>query len=208
MLRSRELALFFCTLRLSSSISAQAPKPPIPGTPAPSIAIVDFNNAVLGTDEAQRALNVLEKKYYPREQQLKKLNDDVETTKKVLNDSTTKLTDSERNQRIQDLSTKEKQLQRQAEDLKNDSQSDSQQIFQGVAQKVYMFLQDYAQQHAYSAVVERGTDAAPVVWYAANNMDITDQLIKAYNLKSVVGPTSLPDKPAASHSEGVIRKNP
>jgi len=53
-----------------------------------------------------------------------------------------------------------------------------------VAQKVYAFLQAYAQQHSYAVVVERGSDAAPVVWYAAANLDITADLIKAYNAQS------------------------
>jgi len=106
------------------------------------------------------------------------------------------------------LNTKDKQLQREAEDFKNDSQQDSQQAFQRVAQKMYSFLQEYAQQHGYSAVLERGTDSAPVVWYATNNMDITDQLTKAYNVRPGASATSLPDKPAASHPQGTSLKKP
>jgi outer membrane protein len=33
-------------------------------------------------------------------------------------------------------------------------------------------------------VIERGSDAYPVVWYAATNLDITDELIKAYNAQA------------------------
>ncbi len=70
------------------------------------------------------------------------------------------LSDPERATRARSLESKEKELQRQAEDFKNDSQSESQQVFQRVAQKVYAFLQTYSQQHGYSAVIERGSDAA------------------------------------------------
>ena len=99
--------------------------------------------------------------------------------------------------RQRSLESKEKQLQRQAEDFKNDSESESQQVFQRVAQKVYAFLQAYAQQHGYSAVIERGSDAAPVVWFAAADMDITDQLVKAYNAQSPgsAAKPALPDTP-------------
>ena len=64
---------------------------------------------------------------------------------------------------------------------------------------MYSFLQEYAPQHGYSAVLERGTDAAPVVWYATNNIDITDQLTKAYNVRQGASVANLPDKPAAGH---------
>jgi outer membrane protein len=77
-----------------------------------------------------------------------------------------------------------KQLQRQTEDLRQDSQAESQQVFQRVAQKVFEFLQTYAQQRGYSAVIERGSDTSPVVWYVADSLDITDQLIKAYDAQS------------------------
>ncbi len=208
MLRSRTLALISPTLMMVAPLFAQTPGASVSNPPPSSIVTVSFNNAVLGTAEAQRDLGALQKKYSPREQQFQKLNDDVEASKKLLADSTAKLSESEKNQRLQDLNTKDKQLQREAEDFKNDSQQDSQQAFQRVAQKMYAFLQEYAQQHGYSAVLERGTDAAPVVWYATNNMDITDQLTKAYNVRPGASATSLPDKPAASRPQGTSLKKP
>lgn len=54
--------------------------------------------------------------------------------------------------------------------------------------------QDFSQQHGYAAVLERGTESAPVVWYAASNVDITEQLIKAYDTKNGIGASSLPNK--------------
>lgn len=208
MLRSRTLALVFPTLMMVTPLLAQTPGTSPGNPPASSIVTISFNNAVLGTAEAQRDLGALQKKYSPREQQLQKLNNDIEASRKLLADSTAKLSESEKNQRLQDLNTKDKQLQRDSEDFKNDSQQDSQQAFQRVAQKMYSFLQEYAPQHGYSAVLERGTDAAPVVWYAANNVDITDQLTKAYNLRPGASATGLPDKPAASHPQPSSPKKP
>jgi outer membrane protein len=169
---------------------------------------VNFNAAVLGTAEAQRSMGALQKKYTPREQELQKLDDDIEATKKSLNDAAAKQTDADRNQKLQDLETKEKQLQREAEDFKNDSQSESQQVFQQVAQKLFALLQEFSQQHGYLAVIERGTDTAPVVWYTAGNVDITDQLIKSYDAKYGGGAVSLPEKPAPKRTPGAARKEP
>jgi outer membrane protein len=141
------------------------------------IVTLSFNVAVLQTAEAQKEMGALKAKFAPRQAQLQTLNDEVEGLRK-------QLSDTETTARQRSLESKEKQLQRQAEDFKNDSESESQQVFQRVAQKAYAFLQTYAQQHGYSAVIERGSDAAPVVWFAAADMDITDQLVKAYNAQS------------------------
>jgi outer membrane protein len=194
------------TSRAQSSSSASTA--PASSTPS-NIVVVYFNAAVLGTAEAQRSMAALQKKYAPREQELQRLNDDIEATKKSLNDAAVRLTDTERNQKLQDLGAKEKQLQREAEDFKNDSQAESQQAFQQVAQKVFSLLQDFSHQHGYAAVLERGTETAPVVWYTASNVDITDQLIKSYDAKYPVGATSLPDKPAPKRtSPGAASKQP
>jgi outer membrane protein len=145
---------------------------------------VAFNAAVLQTAEAQRELNALQTKYAPRQAQIKSLNDEVAELQKQLQATSDKLSDAERANREQTLSTKEKQLQRDADDFKADSQTDSQQVFQNVAQKMYTFLQTYAQQHSYSMVIDRGNNDAPVIWYVAANLDITDALVKAYNAQS------------------------
>jgi outer membrane protein len=159
---------------------------------AQHIVTVSFNSAVLETAEAQRELGALQARLAPRQAQLQSLNNEIEALRKQVTGGGDKLSDTERATRERSLETKEKELQRQAEDFRNDSQNESQQVFQKVAQKVYAFLQTYSQQHGYSAVIERGSDAAPVVWYAAGNLDITDELIKAYNARSPAAASAVP----------------
>jgi outer membrane protein len=161
------------------------------------IVTLSFNAAVLQSAEAQKELGALQTKLAPRQARLQTLNNEVEALRKQLTDAGDKLSDTERETRERSLETKEKELQRQAEDFRNDSQSESQQVFQKVAQKVYGFLQTYSQQHGYSAVIERGSDSAPVVWYTAGNLDITDELIKAYNAQSPAGTAGLPNAPSS-----------
>jgi outer membrane protein len=162
---------------------AQAQASPTPAK-TQNIVTVSFNAAVLQTAEAKKSLSTIEARYAPKQKQLQALNDEVESLRKQLADTSSNLSDAERATRARSLESKEKELQRQAEDFKSDSQSESEQVFQRVAAKVYAFLQTFSQQHGYSAVIERGSDAYPVVWYAATNLDITDELIKAYNAQA------------------------
>jgi outer membrane protein len=182
---------------LSVSMLATVSEAQVTSNPpaAQHIVTLSFNSAVMQTAEAQRELGALQAKLAPRQAQLQSLNNEVETLRKQLADAGDKLGDTERETRERSLGTKEKELERQAEDFRNDSQNESQQVFQRVAQKVYAFLQTYSQQHGYSAVIERGSDAAPVVWYAAGNLEITDELTKAYNAQSPAVPAGLPNAP-------------
>lgn len=193
-----------CVLALASLLHAQAP--PTQST-TPNIVTVSFNAVVLQTAEARSQLTALQTKFAPRQTQLKALSDEIELLRKQLQASADKFSDAESASRQQALNAREKQLQRQAEDLRNDSDSDSQQIFQSVAQKVYAFLQTYAQQHRYVMVVERGSEAAPIVWYAAGNLDITSDLIKAYDAQSGIAPAPA-SRPALPKTNSLIPQKP
>lgn len=165
--------------------------------PAPQNTVaVSFSTAVLQTSEAQRDLGELQKKFAPREAHLKALNGEVDAQKKELDATGSKLSDVEKNARVQAIEAKEKQLQREVEDYQNDSQTESRQVFQAVAAKLYAFLQEYAQQHGYTFVIERGSAENPVLWYAAENADITAPLVQAYNAKSgIAQPPAKPSPP-------------
>jgi len=181
---------------LCGTVHAQAP---VAGT-----VTVSFNAAVLQTAEAQAQLKTLESKYTPRQAKLKALNDQIAELQKQLEATGTALSDAERASREQTLAAKQKQLQRDAEDYKTDTQADSQEVFQSVAQKMFAFLQKYAQQKGYPMVVERGSDAQPVVWYVAANLDITADLVKAYDAQAgVAAPAAArPAVPSAPRPAG------
>ena len=192
MLRSRTLVSLCVFLVLAAVALAQSPT----ALSAPVYVTVAFNTAVLQTAEAKHIFSDLQAKFAPRQTHLQQLNAQVETLKKQLNDDAA-LSDAEKSAKMRTLDTEERQLQREADDFKSDTDSASQQAFQAVAQKLYAFLQDYAKQHAYTLVIDRGSDAAPVVWYAAANADITAELVKAYDLKA-----------AATITDGHTHTNP
>jgi outer membrane protein len=195
MQRSRTLVSVYVLL-LSSVISlGQAPA----SLPQPVYVSVAFNSAVLQTTEAQRIFRDLQVKFAPRQTHLQELNAKVESLKKQINDNSASLSEADKAAKLHDLDSEERQLQRETDDYKSDTDSASQQAFQSVAQKLYTFLQDYAKQHAYTLVIDRGSEAAPVVWYAASNADITAELIKAYDLKAATpsGSSTKPGLPSA-----------
>lgn len=184
-------------LLLTGGMGAQA-QTSTAQSPSGPVAVVSFNALVFETNEAQRDMGALQAKYAPRQSQLESLNKEIETERKNLSDVGDKLNDQERERRVQTLGAKQKQFDREADDFRNDSQTDAQQVYQRVAQKVFAFVQEYAHDHGYAAVIDRGTDAAPVVWYTAENIDVTEAMVKAYNSKSGVTPPDAGAKPPSA----------
>jgi outer membrane protein len=196
MQRYRTLAFVFLFVS-SFAITGNTPSHAQTAAAPPTIVTVAFNAAVLQTAQAQRDFSDLQTKFAPRQNHLQTLNNEVESLKKQLSDSAAKLNEAERDTKLHTLDTDQRQLQREADDYKADTEAASQQAFQTNAQKLYVFLQEYAKQHGCSVVIDRGSDAAPTVWYAAAGVDITEQLVKAFDLQA--GVNSSPAGTPAKH---------
>ena len=163
---------------------AQSPHQQMDQAGGPTVVALAFSAAVLQTAEAKRDFTELQAKFASRQAHLQALSTEVEALRKEVNAPPPSWSDTEKRARQQSFDLKDRRLQREAEDYKADTDNASQQTFQTVAQKVLTFLQQYAKQHGYSIVIDRGSEASPNVWFAAPNSDITEQLTKAYDLQT------------------------
>ncbi len=183
---------------------ARAQKPAATtAAPSAKIAVIAFQAAVAKTNEGQKSFADLEKKYQPRQQEINQLKAEVDTLTKQLQTDGPKLTDAERAARAKTIDEKTKQLDRSAEDARNDFQQEISQAYGSLAEKVYGVMKGYAQDQGYTLVLDYSTQQSPVL-FAGQSTDITNAVITAYNTKSGVaapapGPSAgeaIPDAPA------------
>jgi outer membrane protein len=190
MKRSLAIVVMLASGMVLSAAAQTLPPPPAPAAapvavPA-KIAVIAFQAAVARTNEGLRDLADLEKKYAPKEAALKALSEEIDTLTKQLQDQGASLSEVERSTRAKAIDEKKKQLDRDAEDAKNDFQQDM--------QEVYDVMQSYAEQQGYTLILDVSQQQTPVL-YAVNGTDITKAVIDAYNLKSGV---PAPPQPAAA----------
>jgi len=175
---------------LALNASAQAPAA-APAAGPSKIAVIAFQAAVAQTNEGQRTLGDLQRKFEPKQTQLKNLNDEIEGLKKQLQAQGDKLSAAESAARAKVIDDKTKQLQRQAEDARNDYQSEMGEVFNTLASKVYEVVESYAKDQGYTMVIDVSQQQTPVLW-AADSTNIGAAIVAAYNTKSGV-----PAPPAA-----------
>lgn len=191
---------------LSAGAVAQSPATPTNAAPSTStansviagpnkVAIINIQAAIANTNEGQRDLDALQKKFEPKQIELKSLSDEVDNLKKQLAAQTDKLNEDERNKRVQAIESKQKTLQRNLEDAQNDYQTQSNEIAQRIGSKLMQSLDGYAKQNGYAVVIDVSSQQSPVLW-AATSVDITKPVIDAYNVSSGVAAPAV--KPAAS----------
>lgn len=180
-------------LLMGLSVGAAAQTAAAPATT--KVAVVAFQAAVAQTNEFQRDFADLQKKFTPKRDQLKSLNDEIEGLKKQLDTQSSTLTAEQRAAKQRVIADKTRDLQRIAEEDQNDFKQALQETYGTVAQKVGQLLTDYAKQHGYTLVLDGGQQQEAVILYASNSTNITKAIIDAYNTKSGI---PAPPRPAAA----------
>jgi outer membrane protein len=161
-----------------------AQKPAAVAVPMAKVAVITFQAAVTQTNEFQRDAADLQKKYDPRRVQIKALNDEIDNLTKQLQAQGASLSQAEQASRARAIDEKKKKLDRDTQDAQTDFQTDMQQIINDVAGKVGELMSDYAEKHGYTLVLDAGDQQTQTVLYAVPAMDITREIIEAYNTKS------------------------
>jgi outer membrane protein len=184
----------------ASAAPAQA-APAVPSAYPAKIALIAFQQAVIATNEGQRALADIRKKYEPKQTQLEALNTEIDTLKKQLQSAPASLTDAERAARMKTLDTKQKQLDRDTEDARTAYQADLQDAYGKVAQKVNGVLLNYVQTNGYTLLLDVSSEQSAVMWAAKDpSADITEAVVAAYNASTPSVTAPAPDAPSAAPS--------
>ena len=138
----------------------------------------------------------VQKKYEPRKTQIDTLSGEVDNLKKQLQSAPATLSDEERQTRLKTIDTKEKQLNREAEDAQQAYNADLQEAFGKVAQKVANTAKLYCSQNGFTLLLDVGGQASNVMW-ASQSTEVTPAVVEAYNKSSgITAPP--PSAPSAS----------
>jgi outer membrane protein len=212
--RTFVFATALATGLVSSSLFAQAPAK-APAAPEPAhatpaapaavtpeaipakIAVIAFEQAVVATNEGQRAVAAVQKKYEPQKSTIDTKSAEVDSLKKQYQALPATLSDEERANRLKDIDTKEKALQRDVEDAQTSYNNDVQDAYGKVAQKFGGTAVKYAQDHGFTLLlnVSPNQQQLPTLLWWQQATDITEAVINAYNVASGIAPPP-PSAPA------------
>lgn len=185
--------------------AAQAPATPAPAAAAPAappapqavvakIALVNFEQVVLASNEGQTVTLKTQQKYEPKKVELDKLGGDIETMKKGL---TPTMTDEARAKLLREIDVKEKQLQRDADDANTAYQSEWQEALSGVAGKIANVMKKYAADTGFTLLLDVSSQQSNVLWAGNGQADISQAVVDLYNKESGV-PAPAPPSPKAA----------
>jgi outer membrane protein len=179
--------------------AAPAGTPAATAGPVPTkIGVVNIQQAIGECNEGKKEIDVLQKKFDPKQAELKGFSDDVENLKKQYQAQADKLSDEEKSSRAKAIDTKQKSFQRNLEDAQAEFQQAQQDVINRIGAKMLVVLEKYAAANNYAVVLDvSNPQTSPVLW-ATQGTVITKELVDAYNKENPAGAAAPAPKPAGA----------
>jgi Skp family chaperone for outer membrane proteins len=158
------------------------------------VAGINIEAAVFLTNEGQRDLDALNKKFGPKSTELNNRKGEIDALKKQ--QMATGVTEERKAELQRQIDQKQKQLQRDLQDAQEDYNNQRSEIGQRILQKVQPVIGKYIQDNNLGMVIDTSAQwpNGPVIYSAP--LDITKPIVDAYNVQSGVAAPSQPKAPA------------
>ncbi|HKT87344.1 MAG TPA: OmpH family outer membrane protein [Candidatus Sulfotelmatobacter sp.] len=192
---------------------AETPSSPAATTTAPStgtkVGTINIQEAIFGTNEGRRDMEALQKKFEPKQSELKGQNDELESLKKQLTDQGPKLNEDALATLKQQIEGKQKSFDRSVQDAQEEFGNQQQDIATRILKKMAPMIVKYSTENGFGIIVDTSKPwpQSNVLWWG-EAVDITRPVVEAYNTQSGVPAPAAPAgaaKPPAPRPSGTSK---
>lgn len=188
---------------LAALLTAPALLGQAPSTPAQSamkVGVINVQAAIAGTAEGKQAAAELQSQFSPRTTELQNYQKQGQDLQSRLQNGQTTLSDEEKARLQRELDVLNRTFQRKQQEFQEDTQDAQQDVVNRIGRKMIDVLDKYAKDNNFSVILDESSQQTPVI-YAANQIDVTQEIIRLYD-------QSYPVKTASSASPGASRPAP
>ena len=181
----------------SSSAAANVPAT-VPLNLNAKVAALNIEQAIFASNEGQRDLQALGKKFEPKRTELTNRRTEIDALKKQ--ETAAGVTAEKKTELQRQVDQKQKQLERDAQGAQEDFNTQQNEIGQRILQKLGPIIVKYAQDNSLGMIVDTSSPwpNGPVLYSAP--LDITRPVVDIYNAQSGV-----PAQPTATAPSGSSR---
>ncbi|MFZ0211075.1 MAG: OmpH family outer membrane protein [Candidatus Acidiferrales bacterium] len=180
------------TLLIVPAAWAQAGSSTVAAAPG-KVAVISLQQAISTTAEGRQASQELRAQFAPRQTALTNLGKQIQDLQQRLQAGATTLSDDEKSRLTRQINDLQRRGQRDQQALSDDGNEAEQDVVNTIGQKMIKVIDAYAKQNDFTVVMDDSVQNSPVVYFA-NQVDITEQIVKLYDQTYPVKPA-----PAAAH---------
>ena len=193
--------LTISSLALSAAMALHAQAPAAAAAPT-KIGIIHIQNAILGTQDGQKALKELEARSAPKRKELESRQQEIVGLQEQLNKSSNVGGEEAKQKLMRDIDERKKKFSRDVDDAQADFDQENQRVLNEIGGKVIAVLDRYAAEHGYAVVLDVSNQQTSPVMFAANSVDVTREIVAIYDKTAASGgfsaPAPAPGTPAAT----------
>ena len=180
-----------------------APANPLPSAPSATpttgtgtgtkVGAINIQEAIFGSNEGRRDLEALQKKFEPKQNELKGQNDELEGLKKQMSTQEGKLNEDALATLKKQIESKQKLFDRSVQDAQEDFGNQNQEIAGRILQKMAPMIVKYSEDNGFGIIVDTSKPwpQSNVLWWG-QAVDITKAVVDAYNVQSGVPAPATP----------------
>lgn len=160
------------------------------------VGVINMQAAITGTAEGKQAAAQLQSQFAPRQTELQDMQKQIEDDQSRLRTGQTTLSDEEQARLTREYNSLTRKLQRKSQEDQDDLNDAQQDIINRIGRKMVDILDKYAKDGGYAVVLDSSSQQTPII-YEANQIDITQDIIRLYDQAyPVKAETTAPSRPA------------
>ena len=141
-------------------------------------ACVDLERAMGTCDIGKKLNNEIQQDIEKAKQKLTGMDQDLKKLREVLDRQSLAMNEDVKQEKLKEYQTKARDLERLAKDSEEDLRQKYAERRQKLLQDFVDVIKEYGKERGYSMIIEKG----PII-YAVDSMDITDEVIRAFDEK-------------------------
>jgi len=175
-------------------VPAAPPAQPTPPPPA-RIGTIFVQNAIVSTQEGQKASAALTAKFEPRRREFDQKQNELRNLQDQLKRGAATMSADARARLNLAIDTKSTELKRFSEDIQAQVEEEEGALLQQLGEKVMKVIDGYALENGFSVVLDVSLQQGPVLW-GAPTIDITSDIVKLYDKTHPIAAAVPPLPPA------------
>ncbi len=165
--------------------------------PAPTkVGVINVQIAITSTAEGKQAAAELQSQFAPRQTELDNLRKQIEDVQTRLRTGATTLSDEEKGRLAHQGDQMTRTYQRKQQDSQDDFNEAQREVVDRIGRKMVDILDKYSKESGFVMVLDTSSQNTPVV-YAANQIDVTQEIIRIYDQTYPVKNAGAQSRPAA-----------
>jgi len=160
------------------------------------VGVINIQAAIASTAEGKQAAAELQSQFAPRTTELQNLQKQIEDLRNRLQTGQSTLSDEEKARLTREGDQFTRSFQRKQQEFQDDTNDAQQDVVNRIGRKLVDILNKYARDNSYTLIIDDSSQQTPVL-FAANQIDVTQDIIRLYDQSYPVKTSTAAPKPAA-----------